>query len=353
MAYNPYDQSSGSDPRGRIQNQMGYQQQRYEGQIDPIIDMMGYNYARGSEANYGDYTDIMNQYRSIASPGNGVAADGGGGGGGGGAATWGPELISYNDPFNSYAGYQDFSQTGGYSKEDIGNLRARGTAPIRAAYANAEREVARQRALQGGYSPNAFALQGRMAREQGQLGADAMQNVEGGIVNTRNTNKLSGLAGMTDVEKQRLAADLDVAKFNANAKMSAASSNAGASNAASAAGLQATAASRADQLKALQGMTSLYGTTPAMASAFGKDLLTAVGQSGTWGQNQIKNEVAAGASPGKFDQTINRGKDVVDLVGRVGYPLLEQYQASKKKPAATGPIVGTNPGYGNIPTVRK
>jgi hypothetical protein len=222
-----------ADPRARILGESDYQQQRYESQIDPIIGLMAENYGRGSEANYGDYTDIMNQYRSIAG-GGGVV--GGGGGGGGdfsyGAEAWSPELMSYKDPFNSYTGFQEFSNTGGYSKDDVANLRARGTAPIRAAYANAEREVARQRALQGGYSPNAFALQGRMAREQGQLGADAMQNVEGGLVEARNTGRLSGLSGMTDIEKQRLAADLKVNEYNTGIKNTAARENVGARNAA-------------------------------------------------------------------------------------------------------------------------
>ena len=81
MAYNPFDQSSGGDPRGQIQNAIGYQQQRYENQIDPIIGLMAENYGRGSEANYGDYTDIMNSYRNIAAGGG--SSEGGGGGGGG------------------------------------------------------------------------------------------------------------------------------------------------------------------------------------------------------------------------------------------------------------------------------
>lgn len=343
-------------PRNAVTDMQNYQQQRYESQIDPFIEAAGYNYGRGSETDFGNQADIMNMYRSIAS-GAGSATPGAGGGGGGdgsyGAESWAPELISYNDPFNSYGGYQDFSKTGGYSPEDISNLRARGTAPIRAAYANAEREVARQRSLQGGYSPNAMALQGRMAREQGQLGADAMQNVEAGMVDTRNTNKLKGLEGMTDVEKQRLAADLDVAKYNANAKMSAASSNAGARNAAAAGSasnaLASAAANRNDQFRALQGMTNLYGTTPGMSQLFGQQTLSAIGQSGTQGGNQVANTYNAQQLPGQYEQTTGRVKDVIDTVSRVANPLWDQYQQSKKKPETTQPIVGTNPGFGNVP----
>lgn len=358
MAYNPFDQSSGTDPRGRIQNQSGYQQQRYEGQINPVMDLMAENYARGSEANFGDYHNIMNQYNSIAAGGGTVGEGGGGGGDGGyGAESWEPNLIQYNDPFNSYAGYQDFSKTGGYSPEDIGNLRARGTAPIRAAYANAEREIARQRSLQGGYSPNAMALQGRMAREQGQLGADTMQNVEAGMIDTRNTNKFKGLEGMTDVEKQRLAGDLDVQKYNANAKNTAAQSNAGARNAAAAGSasnrLAASAASRNDQFKALQGMTSLYGATPGMAQLYGDQVLSAIGQSGTFGQNQVKNEIAGQQLPGKYDQTAGRVKDWIDTTSRIANPIVDKLTTKKQPIAPTGPMPGVpgaiNPGFGNVP----
>jgi hypothetical protein len=350
--YNPYDQSSGSDPRGQVQNQIGYQNQRYEQQQGPMADAFAYNYGRGSEANYGDYTDIMNNYRNIAS-GAGTAASGGGGGGGYQgytAQTWNPEQISYKDPFNSYTGMTEFSNTGGYSKDDVANLRARGTAPIRASYANAEREVARQRSLQGGYSPNAFALQGRMAREQGQLGADAMQNVEAGIVKDRNAGRLSGLSGMTDIEKQRLAADLKVSEYNADAKMKAAQSNASAANSAAAsnaAGSAASsAASRADQLRALQGMTTLYGTTPGMAELFGNQLLSAVGQGGSQGTQMVNAMGNAQKLPGQFDQTMDRINTVGDTAARIANPIMEYFSARKDNPQqqTTTPSTGTSSG---------
>ena len=312
---------AGTDPRARINAETDYQQQRYENQIDPVIDSMAYNYGRGSEANYGDYTDIMNQYRSIATGGGSSPSGGGGGYGGYSAVSWAPEQIKYNDPFTSYAGYEDFSKTGGYSPADIANMRARGVAPVRAAYANAEREVARQRSLQGGYSPNAFALQGRMAREQSQLGADATQAVEAGLAEARNTGRLKGLEGMTDVEKQRLAADLDVQKYNANAKMTAAQSNAGAANSAAAhnssMAAAGSAASRADQFRALSGMTSLYGATPGMAQLYGDQVLAAIGQSGTQGNRTVDNTIRGNAAPGQFEQTNSRLNQGIDTGTRI------------------------------------
>src|SRR6185295_3747842 len=103
---------------------------------------------------------------------------------------------------------------GGYSPQDINNMRARSVAPIRAAYANAQNEIGRQRSLQGGYSPNAIAAQVKMAREQGQSGADALQNTEAGLAQMRNQGRLAGLGGMSGIEGQRLNADVDLGKFN-------------------------------------------------------------------------------------------------------------------------------------------
>jgi hypothetical protein len=258
-------QSSSSDPRGRMQNQGNYQQSRYESQQGPLADAMSYNYGRSSEADYGNYTDMMNQYRDIASNGGGGGMSGGGGGGGGAASnysaftvnpervgveragveraanrqlnplerttaqTMGPinqvsarqsnpiERVQASNPFESYGGFKEFGQTGGYSGQDIANMRARGMAPIRAAYGNAERAVGQQRSLQGGYSPNAIAAQVKMAREQGQGMADAATNVEAGIAQARNQGRLSGYQGMAGIEGNRLNAQMQGDIYNSGA----------------------------------------------------------------------------------------------------------------------------------------
>jgi hypothetical protein len=347
---------SGGDPRGRVQNQSAHQQERYENQQGPMVSAFANNYGRGSESNYGDYTDIMNQYRNIASGGGSNDGGSGGGGGGGGgddgtnydAFTVSPGMASYNDPFKSYAGMEEFSNTGGYSRDDVSNLRARGVSPIRAAYANAERESGRQRSLQGGYSPNAFAAQGRMAREQGQAAADATQNVEAGIVDARNKGRQFGLTGMAGIEGQRLGADVDLSKFNtgmdfegqkynadaatqAQARANAARQSAGANSAANA------AASRADQLRALNGMTQLYGTTPGMAATFGNQLLAGVGQGGQFGLGLMDADTKSQMLPGQYEQTKGRVQDVMGMAGTVGSgisDIMANYR--KKNPIQTG-----------------
>ena len=73
--------------------------------------------------------------------------------------------------------YEDFANTGGYSPGNIADMRARAISPSRAIYANMQRNIDRQRALQGGYSPNYTAASAKLAREGSQEISDINQNV--------------------------------------------------------------------------------------------------------------------------------------------------------------------------------
>jgi hypothetical protein len=345
--------NSGNDPRGRLQNQSNYQQNRFESQQGPLANATAMNYGRGSEADYGNYTDIMNQYRNVASGQGAGAVTGGGGGfasgayGGPGysAFTVTPEKASYTDPFASYSKFQDLSKTGGYSDQDMADLRARGTSPVRAAYANAEREVNRGRALQGGYSANSAAAQAKMAREQSQSAADAMQNVNAGIIGARNAGQLAGMQGMSGIEGQRLGADVDVSKFNtglnyqgqtynadAQARAQAGNIGIGQSNAAANASAQnqgvaaansAANAAAARQMQALGGMTQLYGTTPGMSATFGNQALGAVNAGGNFGNNLYGNDINSQRAPGAFDTTMGRIGQIANMGSNAVYPWLD------------------------------
>jgi len=125
---------------------------------------------------------------NIPIPGTGPDA----GGGGSSSSTSGQP--------QAFAGFQQFAQTGGFSPQDLTNIRARAVSPVRAVYANAQRNVNRQRSLQGGYSPGFGAMQTRMAREQGQTTSDAGINAEAGISEMVQKGKLAGLQGMASTE---------------------------------------------------------------------------------------------------------------------------------------------------------
>lgn len=107
----------------------------------------------------------------------------------------------------SFAGFQDFAKTGGFSAADLANIRARALSPVRAVYANAQQNVNRQRALQGGYSPGFGVLQARMAREQGQETSDAATNAEAAIAEMVQKGKLAGLQGMAGTEARTSTSD--------------------------------------------------------------------------------------------------------------------------------------------------
>jgi hypothetical protein len=92
-------------------------------------------------------------------------------------------------------GYDKFAQTGGFSPEDLSAIRSRSMSPMASVYSNANREVDRSRALQGGYSPGFGVLKARMAREQGQGMADASTNTEAAIAQLVQQGKLEGLRG--------------------------------------------------------------------------------------------------------------------------------------------------------------
>lgn len=179
---------------------------------------------------------------------------------------------------------QGFSETGGYSGQDISNLRERGISPIRSAYANASRNVNRQSSLQGGYSPNKGALQAKLAREQGGLTADAMTNVNARIAEMVQSGKLSGFNALsplltrenelrTGVDERNTAMQNEVAAYNA-----AETSRINQLNAQMGMNAQQFNANQGNandnvELSALSGMSNLYGTTPALTNTFGNQVL--------------------------------------------------------------------------------
>lgn len=153
-------------------------------------------------------------------------------------------------------------QTGGYTANELSDLRSRGISPIRAAYANALREMNRGVALAGGRSSNLNAARAKMAREQSEILSQQMDNVNAGIAERVAQNRV-GLAP---------------------AFASAANSENTLANEMKARNAELMAQAQRDKLsinermggeigQALQGMTNLYGTTPALANLYGKQAM--------------------------------------------------------------------------------
>jgi hypothetical protein len=104
---------------------------------------------------------------------------------------------NWQDYDNIQNQYHDWSTTGGLSQMDKNNIRQRALSPIRSVYAGANRDVDRQRALQGGYSPGYGALKSRLAREMSSGMSDATTNAEGMIAGMVNQGKQFGMQGKT------------------------------------------------------------------------------------------------------------------------------------------------------------
>lgn len=256
---------------------------------NPVEDMYKV-YGSAVKQQAGDYDDIMSRYKGIAD------SAAGNGGGPGGFTPYNPTLAAYErspDTTAALSNLHGLTQTGGLSADDQQNLRARGTSPIRAMYATADRDMNRQRSLSGGYSPNFGAVTSRMARDQSSLISDATQNVNAGIAEMVQRGKLSAApqyAGAAQAESElknsfglrNADAQNDAARFNASGMFDAARQG------------------RSDRLGATSGMANLYGTTPALVNTFGNQAMDTARFQNDINVNKKKMVLGATGSKGRY-----------------------------------------------------
>jgi hypothetical protein len=146
---------------------------------------------------------------------------------------------------NAEALFNQFIGTGGYSDADTRNMRARAIAPTTSIYANAQEELGRNRALQGGYSPNYGAASAKMAREMSnQIGQANIAN-EANIAEARNKNQLSGAQGLTQLGLGKASARTSAESLAENSRQF---------------GAQQQQYGNQGLLNVGNGMTNLYGT---------------------------------------------------------------------------------------------
>lgn len=179
-----------------------------------------------------------------------------------------------NEDFGA-AQYRNFAETGGYSPQDIQELRARGISPIRSAYGNTQMQLDRAKSLGGaGGSPNYIAAVSRAQRElPGQL-ADAMTGVNAGLAESIRSGKMFGTQGITGIGEAQQGRDMQaqLANQEADLRVQQLTEQGYNSNIA-----QQIAAMELG-LKGIEGERGLYGTTPAMAATFGNQALQAYQQ---------------------------------------------------------------------------
>ncbi len=231
-----------------------------ENEMAPISQQFMGNYNQAVGRNLQDYGDIMKGYKDLG--GNKFSFER--------VKAERPAELgeAYGYLREAMPGYREFANTGGYSGQDIQELRARGVSPIRAAYGNTMMELNRARSLGGGGgAPNYIAAASRAQRElPGQM-ADATTTVNAGLADAIRQGKLAGLAGISGIGSTMGGLSSD----EAGRQLQAAGMNQGADLQAQGMGLQA-------RIAALQGQNSLYGTTPGLSSMFGNQALNAYGQ---------------------------------------------------------------------------
>ncbi len=255
---------------------------------DPEMDtsnpMNAYRSAIPTQAK--DYDEIMGGYRGMLSQGN-------------------PELdsligdyrslmsktgqmpsdVEYSDApemQEAFRKLKELSETGGLNEQEAGDLRARGISPIRAVYGNMQRGMDRQRALSGGYSPNYNASASRMAREQSESIAGATQNVNAEIAKMRQEGKLKAAPEYANLANSKNSLMNQIALQNQKMKGDWAGQQASLLQ-----GIGGLINQKNDNsMNALRGMTSLYGTTPALVETFGNQVANQSQQN----QNAVRNK---------------------------------------------------------------
>jgi hypothetical protein len=276
-------------------NQEGLDRVRNEAIIPMTNNSQNY-YNQAAQQSFGDYNDIMNRYRKMSEDESFRNQPG-------------LERVNYNrspEMEEAFGGYREFANTGGYSPDQIRDMRARGISPIRSSYANALNEVERQKNLMGGYSPNASALRAKMASSQAQQMSDAAQNVNASLAEAINRGRQFGIGGMGDLSTTDTSFRQQAAIANQNA------------------GLEIARNRLYDpRMGAIQGMAQLYGTAPGAAQAFGNQAqqginswLNAEQQQGQIGRDRMAAQQQVANTPSNFEVGMGRVGQGIGLAGQ-------------------------------------
>lgn len=191
------------------------------------------------------------------------------------------ESPGYQD---TMSGLTEFSKTGGFNDVDLAALRARGTAPIRSAYATALKELNRQKSLSGGQLPNQAAALAKFAREKGYLLSDQATNINAALAEKIAGNKLSSLTALAPLQANEANQRNEFALNETRRKDSAEAYNTDLINEMNK--LNLSEKEKIDQLnreeeqryldnqnRALQSMQSLYSASPGLVNTFGSQVL--------------------------------------------------------------------------------
>ncbi len=197
---------------------------------------------------------------------------------------------------NAITGLEDFSKTGGYSDSDVQNIRERSISPIRSIYSSAQEGLRRQKVLSGGYSPNYGAVSSKMARDASSRIGDITTKVNADIAQMIAQGKLSGLQSLAPTAARENELINSTRNKNVDVKNQNDLGNTEEQRRVNTLNTQLRTQRESqganDALAAVQGKTSLYGTTPALTQLFGNQVLqnNAQNMQAATTANQLKNQ---------------------------------------------------------------
>lgn len=183
-----------------------------------------------------------------------------------------PNLLSYSQSpalSNAIGEFGNIARGGGLLGNEEADLRARAISPIRSIYANAKRNLDRQKNLQGGYSPNYAAASAKMAREQSSLIGDAATDANARIAEMKQSGRLQAMPQYSGMLAGEEAARRNIEAANAAEMSRVSEGNRDWSMRAKMFRDETEADAFMREQNAIEGMRSLYGTTPANSALYG------------------------------------------------------------------------------------
>lgn len=230
-------------------------------------------YNQGVQQNAEDYSSIMQGYKDLQAKASSIPTQ------------VQPTFSTYSqsgDTSAALSNLKDLSANGGYDAQGISDLRARAISPIRSIYSSAQEGLNRNKRLQGGYSPNFAAASTKLARDESNQIGTQVTNANAALAQQIAQNRLQAApqygslaAGQSDLANQIAGHNADTAnqvgEFNTSTQQN-----------------QNDLA-----LKALQGQSSLYGTTPALANLFGTQALQQTQQQNNTNQQNANRGLSA------------------------------------------------------------
>lgn len=267
-------------------------------------------YGAAVDENAANYDDIYNSYDSLQKRAKNASS--------GGYTAINPVMSNYSPKYSynrsgdlnsTITDLQNFSKTGGYSDSDLGNIRERSVSPIRSIYSNAGENLRRKQALQGGRSSNYGALTAKMARDSSSAIGDISSKVNANIAEMVQSGKLRSLESLSPLVTADNSARNAIDARNEDARRETEASNNEELRRVDELNKQLSMnygqKNTDNELNAIQGKQSLYGTNPALTQTFASQVLA----------NNQQNLQAAQTANLIKNQRTSQGVNLLSLMG--------------------------------------